>query len=55
LPQAQAEIQAWRDFYNHLRPLSSLGNRSPVEFAEALRLGKIKPDENHPEILLQTF
>ena len=33
LEDAQHKIEAWRQDYNHQRPHSSLGYRSPVEFA----------------------
>jgi putative transposase len=34
LPDAQEKIEAWRHDYNHDRPHSSLGYRSPSEFAD---------------------
>jgi len=34
---ARAKITAWRDEYNGERPHSSLGYRTPHEFAETLK------------------
>jgi len=34
---ARAKISAWRDEYNSERPHSSLGYRTPNEFAEVLK------------------
>ncbi len=33
LEDAQERVEAWREDYNHQRPHSSLGDRTPVEFA----------------------
>lgn len=38
LTDARATIENWRDDYNRVRPHSSLGNRTPTEFATSLRL-----------------
>lgn len=35
LPEARLAAAAWRANYNHVRPHSSLGNMTPVAFAEA--------------------
>ena len=37
LVDARAKITAWRDEYNGERPHSSLGYRTPNEFAETLK------------------
>jgi len=37
LADARAKIRAWRDEYNGERPHSSLGYRTPNEFAEYLK------------------
>ena len=37
LADARTQISNWRDEYNGERPHSSLGYRTPNEFAEALR------------------
>ena len=34
LNHARAIIEAWRHDYNHLRPHSSLGALTPIEFAD---------------------
>ena len=34
LAEARLLIDAWRDDYNHVRPHSSLGALTPIEFAE---------------------
>jgi putative transposase len=34
LNQARAIIEAWRHDYNHVRPHSSLGALTPIEFAD---------------------
>jgi len=36
LNDARAKIDKWRNEYNHDRPHSSLGNMTPVEYAEHL-------------------
>jgi len=33
LADARTTIEAWRDDYNHVRPHSALGNRTPAEYA----------------------
>ncbi len=38
LDDAQEKIETWRQHYNAERPHSSLGNRSPSEFIEAVKL-----------------
>jgi putative transposase len=37
IAEAREIITAWKDEYNHLRPHSSLGNMTPLEYAETLR------------------
>lgn len=44
LKDAQQHVDRWRDDYNHHRPHSSLGNRSPVEFGNFFTGGT--PREN---------
>jgi putative transposase len=40
LADVRAEIEAWREEYNQVRPHSSLGNRAPAEYiAELLGIG----------------
>jgi putative transposase len=40
LADARAEIEAWRQEYNQMRPHSSLGNRAPAQYiAELLSVG----------------
>lgn len=42
LADVRAEIEAWREEYNQVRPHSSLGNRAPAEYiAELLGIGAI--------------
>ena len=36
LRHAQSEIERWRHDYNHVRPHSSLGNFTPIEFKQSL-------------------
>ena len=36
LSEARAIISQWRDEYNYERPHTSLGNRTPIEYAESL-------------------
>lgn len=36
MSDARRKIEEWRQDYNHVRPHSSLGNRSPAEFARTL-------------------
>jgi putative transposase len=38
LADARDKIEQWRDDYNRHRPHSSLGDLTPVEFAEAVLL-----------------
>ena len=42
LVDAQEKIEAWRMEYNHNRPHSSLGYRSPSEFAEQDRTSEVE-------------
>ena len=42
LAEARTIIEAWRHDYNHLRPHSSLGALTPIEFAQ------LKTDETVP-------
>ena len=37
LDDARVKIDRWREMYNHERPHSQLGYKTPVEFAEAHR------------------
>ena len=39
IEDARSKIEAWRMDYNHLRPHSSLGQRSPVEHLERATTG----------------
>jgi putative transposase len=42
LADVRAEIEAWREEYNQVRPHSSLGERAPAEYiAELLGIGAI--------------
>jgi putative transposase len=46
LAHARQELQAWRHDYNHFRPHSSLGNKSPAEMGQdqaANRIGGMPP------------
>jgi putative transposase len=45
LMDARAKITAWRDEYNGERPHSSLGYRTPNEFAEMTQNPKVVPIE----------
>jgi putative transposase len=45
---ARAVIAAWREHYNHARPHSSLGYRTPVEFRQGSGAGALPP---HPRDL----
>jgi putative transposase len=38
LEQARTAAEAWLADYNEIRPPSSLGNRTPKEFAETLTI-----------------
>jgi putative transposase len=38
LPEARTTIGAWRIDYNEVRPHSALGNRTPIEYAQASAL-----------------
>lgn len=40
LPQARVVLAAWRSDYNRTRPHSALGNATPAEFAERIRLAE---------------
>lgn len=40
LPNAKAVLTAWRNDYNRHRPHSALGNASPEEYAEKMRLAQ---------------
>lgn len=46
LADARAKISSWRDEYNGERPHSSLGYRTPNEFAETLRSSALHGWEN---------
>jgi putative transposase len=37
LDEAREAVAAYREDYNHVRPHSALGNRTPAEFAATLR------------------
>jgi putative transposase len=39
IEDARSKIEAWRMDYNHLRPHSSLGQRSPAEHLEGQQRG----------------
>jgi putative transposase len=39
IEDARSKIEAWRMDYNHQRPLSSLGNRSPAEYLDRATMG----------------
>jgi putative transposase len=39
IEDARSKIEAWRMDYNHLRPHSSLGHRSPAEYLERATAG----------------
>lgn len=43
LNHARAIIEAWRHDYNHLRPHSSLGALTPIEFADQQRDRPLEP------------
>jgi putative transposase len=46
LAHARQELETWRHDYNHFRPHSSLGNRTPVEWGRgqsANRIGGMPP------------
>src|SRR3974390_2821648 len=45
LAEARAIIERWRQDYNHLRPHSSLGALTPVEFATLKEQQKQRPQE----------
>ena len=40
LDQARDAADAWLIDYNEIRPHSSLGNRTPKEFAESLKINQ---------------
>lgn len=42
LPDAQEKIEAWRGDYNHDRPHSALGYRSPAEFVAESKRPEVK-------------
>lgn len=41
LADATDALKAWQEDYNHRRPHSSLGNLTPVEFAEKRNMDKL--------------
>ena len=43
LAEARVTIEAWRYDYNHLRPHSSLGALTPIEFAQLIREKQNRP------------
>jgi putative transposase len=45
LAEARQTIEAWRLDYNHCRPHSSLGARTPAEFAQLKRPQTLPPQE----------
>jgi putative transposase len=54
LAEARETIEAWRYDYNHLRPHSSLGALTPIEFAMLKRQQQQPPREgqNHDRLYL---
>ena len=44
LAEAKAIIEAWRRDYNHVRPHSSLGYKTPMEFIESNSSGGMPPE-----------
>lgn len=48
LPHARGKIEAWRLDYNHVRPHSSLGHRTPAEFAGLAGLQPATPASAPP-------
>ena len=41
LPDAKHELSKWREDYNNCRPHSSIGNMTPKEFADNLKMDKM--------------
>ena len=41
LADAREELEKWQEDYNHQRPLSSIENLTPFEFAEKIRMDKL--------------
>ena len=41
LNDAREELEQWREDYNHHRPHSSIGNLTPSEFVEKIRMDKL--------------
>jgi putative transposase len=39
IEDARSKIEAWRMDYNHQRPHSSLGDRTPAEYLERATMG----------------
>jgi putative transposase len=39
IADARSKIEAWRTDYNHHRPHSALGNRSPAEYLDGATTG----------------
>ena len=41
LTDARDELEKWQEDYNNLRPHSSIGNLTPAEFAQKIRVDKL--------------
>jgi putative transposase len=54
IEHAKALIATWRRDYNEVRPHSSIGNRTPAEFAETLREQGVLSTEPSPSAMLET-
>lgn len=61
LAEAKSLAASWKNDYNHRRPHSSLGYRTPAEFAATLRPAPVgasplptPPSANHPSTLIRT-
>jgi putative transposase len=51
LTDAQDKIEAWRRFYNEVRPHGALDWRTPIEFARQIGLQPDLAKNQEPEIL----
>lgn len=54
IDHAKALIATWRRDYNEVRPHSAIGNRTPAEFAEALREQGVLSTNPSPSTMLET-